>query len=200
MLHFFSLSQILKLLSGAKKSTSLLRNLGTEICGISYSFTEGAGCLKPISCPSNTHSTWRKKWWLLLSNTVCPCEAEMAHGDVTRPRAVCIPCTLDLVAELKLCCVGLVSRMSAEQRILPFLVLHLCCMIEIHGLRCREHCWRECPSPSNPGFSVQAKVTGIGEISSALNKWVFQCCAWRFTGRTWVHFYIVGFEQAVRSH
>lgn len=94
----------------------------------------------------------------------------MAHGDVTRPRAVCIPCTLDLVAELKLCCVGLVSRMSAEQRILPFLVLHLCCMIEIHGLRCREHCWRECPSPSNPGFSVQAKVTGIGEISSALNK------------------------------
>lgn len=69
---------------------------------------------------------------------------------------------------------GLISRISAEQRILPFLVLHLCLMIEIHGFRYREHCWRGHSVHLLPAlaFSVQAKLTGIGEISFALYKFI----------------------------
>jgi len=52
ILHFSSVSQILKLHSRAKQSTSSLGNFGTGICDIPQSLREGAGCLKPISRPS----------------------------------------------------------------------------------------------------------------------------------------------------
>lgn len=42
-------------------------------------------------------------------------------------------------AELRLCYVGRISRMSAEQRMLPFPVLS-CLMREVLGFRYREHC------------------------------------------------------------
>lgn len=118
-----------------------------------------------------TLSMQKKKWWQLPANTVGLHKAEMIHGDVIYLGAVCIPCTLDLVAELKLCSEGLMSGILWS---LVFHVLHLPFTIQIHGFRCREHCWRGGSVHLLPSkaFLCKLRLLVYGRCILHLYRWV----------------------------
>lgn len=93
-------------------------------------------------------------------------EAELVRGDVVCLRPLCIPCTRELVAELRLCCVGLISRLLWVQSrgrwsSSSWSSLDTNLWIQVQGALLER---AQCPCPSKLHFAV---VTCIGEISSA---------------------------------
>ena len=147
-----------------------------------------------------TLSTQKKKWWQPPPNTVGLHEAEMVHGDVVCLGAVCIPCALDLVAELKLCCAGLISRVLWVQS--------------------RGHWfWLSCTSPSwyKSMDSGAGSIAGEKAASISFQPWLFCAiqgywyeddlfCTYRWVSsvvlgvsQEELDFYFSGFKGAVRS-